>query len=129
MELPHCRLSSVLPFLPSRLPLALPFFSTHFSHHLHRRGSRNSQGVIPLCYTWRSRKVVSNKQKKKKNQVDFQEGGGIYLLKVHKWFKRQRPQEVNGIQIFKSLMLMKTLHTNSTLGKSAFSSFFFFLQQ
>lgn len=66
--------------------------------------------------------------KKKPNQVDFQEGGGIYLLKVHKWFGSQRPQDVNGIQTFKSLMLMKTLHTNSTLGKSAFS-FFFFPQQ
>lgn len=57
-----------------------------------------------------------------KSQGDFQEGGGIYLFKVRKWFGRQRSQEVNGIQTFKSLMLMKTLHANSTLGKSAFSS-------
>lgn len=123
MELPCFRLSSLLP-------LALPFFSTHFSHHLQ---GRNSQGVIPLCYVQGNRNVVSNKIKKKiKNQVDFQEGGGIHLLKVHKWFGRQRSQEVNGIQTFKSLMLRKTLHTNSTLGKSAFSSscssiFIFFL--
>lgn len=80
----------------------------------------------PLLRTEEQKYGLKEEEEEKKNQVDFQEGGGIYLSKVHKWLGSQRPQEVNGIQTFKSLMLMKTLHVNSTLGKSAFSFFFFF---
>lgn len=58
IELPHYRPCSVLPFSPSLLLLALPFFSTHFYHHLHRLDGANSRVAIPLCYARRSKNMV-----------------------------------------------------------------------
>lgn len=54
--------SSVLPFSSFLLPLALPFLLA-LSHHFPRHGSRNSQGVIPLCCVQGSRKVRETSKK------------------------------------------------------------------
>lgn len=45
---------------------------------------------------------LKGEEEENNNQVDFQEIDGIYLLKVHKWFGSQRPQEVSGIQTSQS---------------------------
>lgn len=73
-----------------------------------------------------SKREREKKKKKKPKQVDFQGGGEIYLLKAHMCLEAKGSKAVCVIKMFKSLTLMKTLHTYSNLGKSVFSLFMYF---